>query len=221
MLGVGWTLNYEMLFYLLATIALLAAPRRFFALTTTGLVAIAWMSGCLLPRASAYGSFLSSPLVFEFTLGILAWNIKDARLWEHIPPVVLAAAAVMFYALMAWLETVAAPYPLISNGIPAFLIVVACFRLEPLLTRLPPRLVAVLVHIGDASYATYLSHLYFVDFGKRVVGRYVGAIAITSIPGTAVIMVASLLGGSLVYLLLDKPAVRGARSLVRSLARSS
>ncbi|MFZ1870701.1 MAG: acyltransferase [Steroidobacteraceae bacterium] len=218
MLGVGWTLNYEMLFYALSTIALLSAPRRYFARTTTALVCAVWLVGMALPKASAYHLFFTqNGLLFEFIFGIFAWNIKGAAFWRHIPKSFILLVALASYVTMSYMEVIAAPFRPLSFGLPALLIVLAAFQLESALVRLPGRLVTLLVHIGDASYATYLTHLYCVDFGKRIIGAHIGIASVTSAPGAAMLIAVSLAVGSLVYLFVDRPSVKGARRLSRLL----
>jgi exopolysaccharide production protein ExoZ len=219
MLGVGWTLNYEMLFYALATLSLAFWRKPLFPVVTTVLVAAAWLLGRMLPDHSAYGEFLSSQLVFEFALGVFAWNAKDWRVWRHVPTWGLLAMVLVLYTLMAYFETISASYRLLSYGIPAFLIVVTAFQLEQAISRAPHGLVRCLVHIGDASYATYLSHLYCVDFAKRVLVKQLGSPALASWPGAFGMLVASLAMGSLIYALIDKPAVRAARRIAKGMVR--
>jgi peptidoglycan/LPS O-acetylase OafA/YrhL len=219
MLGVGWTLNYEMFFYTLATIALVTARRDVFAYVTGGLVVIASVIGLFLPDGSAYGEFLRFDLLSEFIMGIIAWNVKDAAIWGRIPKWVVLAVLVALYVLMAYLETVDAPFRILSYGIPAFLIVLGAYQSEGLVGHLHARLVALLVQLGDASYATYLSHLYCVDFAKRILARYTGEAAVYSPAGVTGILIASLACGSAVYYAVDRPSVRIARRMAKSLLR--
>ena len=218
MLGVGWTLNYEMFFYALATAALAGTPRWLFAYATSGLVLLACLLGQLLPAGSPYGEFLRFDLLSEFIMGIVAWNVKGFRLWSIIPKWVVLAAILSLYVLMAYLEATEAPYRILSYGIPSLLIVLGAYQTEQLLRHLSARLVALLVQLGDASYATYLSHLYCVDFAKRILTRYTGEAAVYSPLGVAAIMVASLACGSAVYMAVDKPAVRIARRWAKPLS---
>lgn len=218
MLGVGWTLNYEMLFYTLATLALLCAPRRYFARATVALVCASWVVGMALPQGGAYHFFLTqNGLLFEFIFGIFAWNIRGAAFWRHIPKPLILLVALASYVTMSYMEIIAAPLRLVSFGLPALLIVLGAYQLEPALVRLPGRLVTLLVHIGDASYATYLTHLYCVDFGTRIVAAHFGMATVTSVPGATALIAVSLAAGSLTYLLIDQPSVRGARRLSRLL----
>jgi exopolysaccharide production protein ExoZ len=217
MLGVGWTLNYEMLFYALATLSLIFWRKSLFPYSITALVAAGWILGRSLNPHSAYGEFLGSDLPFEFVLGIVAWNIKDWAIWRRFPRLPLIALITGLYGLMAYFETISAGYHLLSFGVPALLIVIGAYHLESTLQLLPAWILLVLVHIGDASYATYLSHLYCVDFAKRILSRYLGDSVIHSAAGVVAILLASLLVGSVVYVLIDKPAVRVARKATKIL----
>jgi exopolysaccharide production protein ExoZ len=216
MLGVGWTLNYEMLFYALATAALLLW-RKSFAYAIVGLVVATWVLGRCLPSDTPWGVFLGSNLLFEFVLGIAAWHTKDWVVWRRIPPAGLIALIAGLFAFMAYCEVIGSTYRLADCGVPSFLIVVCALRLDDSLARMPRPLLRLLVHVGDASYATYLSHLYCVDFVKRILAGHIGLAAIYSAPGVMAILAASLVVGSIIYVFIDKPAVKFARAVSRRL----
>jgi exopolysaccharide production protein ExoZ len=153
----GWTLNYEVFFYIVfAFTLLLPAGRRARALTAVmgGLCLL----GLLLPhRRWAAVDTYCDPLVLEFVAG--AWLAKAAaagRLGGTIAAWAAIAAGLLILAVVAvtgadvsiWVRL---PY----WGLPAVLIVWGALSLEGA-SRVP--VFAPLKLLGDASYSIYLAH---------------------------------------------------------------
>ncbi len=146
----GWTLNYEMFFYVLfsGAIALCGGSLgRRAALVASFLVAAValWL---LFPRWPAELRFYGDPIILEFLLGIaIGWVY-----WPNRPPISRwwwAATAIGFAALMFMRLPDAAR--VVTFGLPAALIVAgAAFA--------PSFACAPLRRLGDASYSIYLSH---------------------------------------------------------------
>jgi exopolysaccharide production protein ExoZ len=215
MLPVGWTLNYEMLYYLLAAIVLAGCTNRFFALATSiGVVAV-WGAAHFLPANSAARAFLSADVLLEFIFGMLAWNIRSLKIFEKLPTWFLIGAIAACYAAMGCFELQNFPVRALTFGLPSFCIVTFAVRLEPKVACLNQALVRWLTHCGDASYATYLSHLFVVQFVAKVISSRLHAISPSGVFGAIASIIASLAVGSGVYILIDKKSV----SLMRRFAR--
>jgi peptidoglycan/LPS O-acetylase OafA/YrhL len=168
---VGWTLNFEMAFYVLFALGLLAARRWIGVLATVGALALAILWGWAAKPASPVLAFYTTPMVLEFGFGMLlglVWpRLRPARalVWP------LAAAAAAAFALM-----LAAPWlwpgvdRLFAFGLPAAVIVAAGLALEQRgwAARWP-----WLQALGAASYAVYLSH-FFVTQAVILLARKAG-----------------------------------------------
>jgi exopolysaccharide production protein ExoZ len=150
----GWTLSYEMFFYLVFAIALACRPRALrFAL-------VAAVLGTLVlarPFVGAEGPILfrvTSPLLLEFLAGMAI-----AASWRRLALPALAAVGLLASAaaFMAFLSSghVEAWPRAVYFGLPAALIVLGTVALEGRLARRPVR---PLLLLGDASYSLYLSH---------------------------------------------------------------
>ncbi len=159
-LGVGWTLQFEALFYALFALAL--AVRR---------PPLRVMLPLLVPLAVA-GFFrrdgwpaclvLANGLVLEFCLG--AGLAAACRRWQPGP----AASAALLAAGLVLLMTLPEPGPwrFLVWGLPAAMMVAGAVWLEPFARgRLSPAVLA----IGGASYATYLLHPFVVPVLTRAV----------------------------------------------------
>ena len=196
-LPVGWTLTYEMLFYLLVVLALaLRKPILWIALP--GLVLFAAL-GAYDPKGFA------STVVLEFLYGVgLGLTVQRcARLPAPVAAILLATGFVALLLMPG--STLLQP---IYWGLPAFAIVLGAIVLEPVLA---PVLPLWLLAAGDASYATYLTH----GFVVTVVARIVIAMPLTSGLSLTVIIAASLVlsaaAGHFVYTWLERPLLRRLR----------
>ncbi len=189
-LGLGWTLNYEMLFYLLFAGSLIL-PKRV-AIVALGAILIALAALHPFTKAGPLAlSFWTNPIMLEFVLGLLAgwFYLKSARLAR------LPAFLLMFIAMMLmWVSGkvfgagLGGDLRFVFFGVPALLFVLGAafadwnFLRASLVGKLLER-------IGNASYTLYLSHPFvlstvflfwqqFSMFGG--VGRY-GYVAISAL----------------------------------------
>jgi exopolysaccharide production protein ExoZ len=218
-LQVGWTLNYEMLFYALAAISIGVAPKKSFFVVTAVLVITAWIIGHLLPSTWAESKFLSSGELIVFILGMLAWRLRDLGLLRRVPAPIAISAIVALYAAMAWWETggiviVRLPHS-VAYGLPSFIIVLLALRLDSALAHAKHAIIALVCHIGDASYATYLSHLFVIEPLKKVMESRAPSLVPDTSLGAVVAVAGSLLVGSAIYIIVDKNSVKISRRFIK------
>lgn len=205
---VGWTLNFEMAFYALFALGLLAPRRRAGVLTTVGALALAVAWGWAARPSSPMLGFYTRPMVLEFGLGMLlglAWprlNPPERLVWP------LAAAAAVAFAVM-----LAAPslWPEVDRlfvfGLPATVIVAAGLALE---RRGRAARWRWLQALGAASYAVYLSH-FFVTQAVILLARKAGLHGPWEAAGAAAV---ALLGVAVVGLVLHRTVEQGADRLI-------
>lgn len=150
LLIVGWTLSFEMFFYLLFAGAL-ALRIGVVRVLTPILILLAIVGTMRSPSWPAFTS-LASPLLLEFLAGLLLGHavIRGFRSRNWLFP---AAAAVALPILL--FGSLSGPRILLW-GVPAYLIVQGVVLLEDRWGTLWPKW---LLLIGDASYSLYLSHL--------------------------------------------------------------
>lgn len=148
-LSLGWTLNYEMFFYLSLLPFLHLRQRQ----AVTGLT-LALAVFVLAGRAGLlHGVVLrswSDPIILEFCAGMLLAALPGNFMLHGIWRWAIVIAALLLLHLQPGWDRIAA------YGIPAALLVLAAVTGGPA-GRLP-RLEISLVRLGDASYALYLVH---------------------------------------------------------------
>ena len=163
-LPVGWTLNDEMLFYLLFAAAIAwGLPRIGFCLLAFGLI---FLGRHFFPEAVAL-AFYGQSLVFEFVLGM-----GIAHLWLNYPAMHPAAGLLATVAGAAWMFGIHwsdSSDRFCSWGIGAALMVLGAVWLEPWTARLP--LAWPLPFLGDTSYSLYLSHTFVVPANVLLLGQ--------------------------------------------------
>jgi peptidoglycan/LPS O-acetylase OafA/YrhL len=154
-LPVGWTLNFEMLFYaVFAAVIALGLPRVWFSLLALGIIFVA---GRVFPDVAAL-SFYSQSLLFEFVLGMAVARVVMAR---PKAPAMASLALVAAGAVLMFLIDWGPDADRFSTwGIGAGLMVLGVVWLEPWIGA--SRLARKLSFLGDASYSIYLSHTFVV-----------------------------------------------------------
>jgi len=158
-LNVGWTLNYEMFFYLVFALSLVA-PQRLRPLLIAATLALV---STLLARQDWLSNFYRNSIVYEFLFGV-AIGIAYRRGWigqgRWLPLLMLAGS-------IAAIMHLDASSRLLSWGIPSAFIVIACIALEPWFGR-----VRALKVLGDCSYSVYLVHVIVLLLGCYLYQRF-------------------------------------------------
>ena len=162
-LGLGWTLNYEMLFYLAYAAALLF-PRRLGLCGITARFLLATTFGRFAPAGWVALRFWTDPIILEFLLGVLlGWAYLRGWRLGWVARATLIVTGVGLSVAMTRLGLTNHVDRDLWGGAPAFLIAAGAVlgqraaRVGPLgpVTRL-------FVLCGDASYALYLSHMFIL-----------------------------------------------------------
>ena len=159
LLDVGWTLNFEMLFYLLFACALLVRGAYRLGVVAALLYLVCYI---VAPALDFADGFYSNDMVFEFLMGIgigmlYRRGLCRAKAWLPLLGIVVALVAIWHGAnvprALEW-------------GVPSALLVISCVTLEPYFkgSRL-------LKSLGDCSYSVYLIHVLVLCAGRWVVER--------------------------------------------------
>jgi exopolysaccharide production protein ExoZ len=209
---VGWTLNFEMAFYLVFAASLALRRRAHGLIAAVGAIAAVAALGPFIPGEGLAG-FYARPIILEFALGMLigafAERVAAVRLAPHWALAAIAACVVLIVvAPTAW------PHAdrLLVAGLPGAVIVASAMFLEAKGLAVRARWIELL---GDASYAIYLTHFFVTQAATKL------AIAARASSGpeawllTAATFAAVALVGAMVHLLAERPAHEALRRRVK------
>lgn len=208
-LSVGWTLEHEMMFYLVVALAVMLlreiGPAKI--AVAWGLAALGFI-GCLRepgPESLVWVHHVFSPYMFAFAIGWLLRCLEElnatARLWNLV---LFVAAGALAY----WMSTEIGDRLLPRIALVALLFVAfaACrdlFEADNALNRLGSK-------IGDASYSVYLCHWFVLSVIGKVLGILqppAGAVELVRVSG----IVLSIVIGVAIFYVLERPIDRWLR----------
>jgi peptidoglycan/LPS O-acetylase OafA/YrhL len=160
LLDQGWTLSFELYFYLFFGLAVALgrgkAPLRVLAPA----FAVMALVGHSLPDSAGIRTLVSSPMISEFLLGVATAQLTTALKESAARGARWLGLAAILFSLVGFALSLfgAAPVPrVLSWGLPSALLV-AGVVLRNTQHPLGGRLAA---YLGDASYSIYLSHTFF------------------------------------------------------------
>jgi exopolysaccharide production protein ExoZ len=201
-LPVGWTLNFEMLFYTVFAIAIaLGAPRIRFCLLvflSLFLAGQAW-------RGAVPLVFYAQSIIFEFVLGVGVAQVLIRSAQGRHPGLdsawgaLLMLAGFVFMFAFGWRTD---GERLVPWGIGAAIVVMGAVWFEDWIKRMPG--VRPLSFLGDASYSIYLSHPFVVPAAVVLLKRMgLADTTLVALLACAAVVVA----GALSHVLIEKPMI--------------
>jgi exopolysaccharide production protein ExoZ len=204
LIKIGWTLNFEMFFYLVfAALLTLELTKRICAIAFLFALLIGFNKLCH-PHSAAL-NFLGDGILFEFVIGCIIGRMYLAGTLARIPRgaawigVILGAASLLaFGAYQTELHR------LFRFGLPGALLVAAMVTLEQRgMVRHWPRL----KFLGDASYSLYLTHLSVIVFMRKF--WTTEALPVTGLGPTLLFvcfaLIVSIAIGALTYAWIERP----------------
>ena len=198
----GWTLNYEMFFYVIFGLALLVRPSLRPWLVTAvlaGFVAVRPLGDVSNPLWATY----TNPLLLEFAAGMWlgkAWS--EGRLPGLRSGWIMLALGLFLFGVVGVAGIDVERARAIYWGIPAFLVVSGAVTLERAraIPQWPP-----LRALGDASFSLYLLHGLAISATVRLLQAMdLASPTIIWVAGLA----ASLCVGLIAYQIVEKPLAR-------------
>jgi exopolysaccharide production protein ExoZ len=200
----GWTLMYEMFFYALFAIVLLIPRPRQLASVIAALVCLSLL-GAVVPFQGGMSYAYTSPLLLEFVVGCLLGALYlNGVLPGTAIGVLLAVIGAAALLGTEWRPPDGLYERTLFWGAPAALIVFGALCAENAVRR---RASGLLVLLGDASYAIYLSHVLILLIFNLIVQRlkisvdFRALVALYLFVGGAI----AIAGGVLVHRFIEKP----------------
>jgi exopolysaccharide production protein ExoZ len=151
----GWTLEYELFFYLIFGLMLVFTDIvKRVVLISLFLLSLS-VIGLLMQPQNALIVVYTSPLLLEFGAGVLlgAAYLNDVKLpgWAAVIAIILGFSGVALGEVFATTDQMR----VLMLGIPSLLLVSGCVSLEERISRKPS---SILLSLGNASYSVYLFH---------------------------------------------------------------
>lgn len=203
-LQLGWTLNYEMIFYALTWISLLLS-RKSLMLASTILILLFFAFSFLIKNNMA-SSFFGNDIILEFVLGIIAFKIYSTSFLKRVSPILLFLILIFSYCLMIYFQIEdLTTSRLLFYGLPSFLIILSFVGLENKILNAKTNIISFLVSMGDASYSTYLTHWYVIVACRKVFSEKLKIYDFYSTFGILLTLIFSLIVGQLIYKYADSP----------------
>jgi exopolysaccharide production protein ExoZ len=203
----GWTLNFEMFFYLLFACALLVGKYRLMA--SSAVLVTLVVIGQLNEFTTVMPLFYTSSSLVEFVFGILVFELYIRRPDLTVNPRLLALLGILGVALLNSGSMVNSKF--IMGAAAAIIVWVSIYAFAG--TKF-----SVLKVLGDASYSIYLFHAaVFVEVRDVLHGaqlnanEYVNAILV--IGGQMLIAIAA---GIAIYYVIEKPLLRMLRRKIQN-----
>lgn len=203
-LPVGWTLNFEMLFYLVFAIAIaIGAPRIRWCLA---IFLCVFLAGRLFP-SNVPLAFYAQSIIFEFIIGVafaqmlLRWGPGPVTAGA-----LLLVAGTAFTFFLGWDSTSDRLWPW---GIGSAAIVLGTLWVERVVDG--KAWAKPLAFLGDASYSIYLSHTFVVP-ACVIVLKKLGVMDLATV--FLVTSVAVMAAGAASYLWLEKPLIAISKRLL-------
>lgn len=204
LLGVGWTLNYEMLFYITVFLSMLLVDKKRIFVASVALVIGYFFFGNFNTN-TLIKSYLGNSLIFEFVLGIFVFKIIEYSKTMKTPNYIFILMGMAAFVFMAIVESSGMnENRLLLLGAPSALLIFSAVKLERDSDFALGKIRSILVKVGDASYATYLSHYFVIAVFQRVLDIKYGWVS-NSIINALFLILSALIIGQILYTLIDKP----------------
>ena len=229
LLAIGWTLIYEMFFYIIFAVSFLI-PRK-------GLLPflLIWSALCLAgynlgwAASGTVAGILFSPLTLEMLLGAFCALFVQAMSHRSAPKVQRYIVRLCLLAITTSALCIAATvYILAARGemimldfarrvslfaLPCAIIITACVRLD-MAGRAAPKILTV---IGQWSYSIYLTHILTMGLMGLIWQRVPNTSAWDNVLWLPALFVGSIAGGGLVYRFAEKPLLSLRKTLRKRL----
>ncbi len=212
-LALGWTLNYEMLFYVFFAAALLLPIRAGIIWLSVLMIGMALL-GNLVDPGRVQIAFWTNPIILEFLFGVhVALIFRSGVRIGGATALGLTAIGLLGFVRISTPWNDAALPQFLRSGVPAALFVLAA-AIGPVLPQ--KRIVLWAVALGDASYSLYLSHPFVLRPMRAVWAKAIGG----SLP-LGMFVVCATLGAAIFALALFRGVEKPLTSRVQKIVLGS
>lgn len=210
-LGVGWTLNLEMFFYVLFAVSLFFPRTIGITILLFTMVALVAFGSTLKPLGDTEEpvsilTFLTNPILLLFASGVLTgcfidrWRGRSSlSTYSGYVSLVLVVLSVVVFAVLV------DQYPMPIQWVSFFwidcviIVMLAAIAAQPK----PSIFIATFEFLGNASYSIYLFHFIITAGVGRIWQKLIGDVGSIGFVSTA--FIASCAIGSAIYLWIERP----------------
>lgn len=206
--GPGWTLYFETMFYAVVTVALIV--RRSPLIIASTVLSILAIGFFLIPNPRPPELIYFSPVVLEFLFGMLIAKFVPGRGNAVLAGMLIVIGFIGCVTLQSAFPDI---LKILTRGIPALTLVAGVVMFEPYLSN--HRLRSWLV-LGEASYVLYLFHPIIapaVPVAFAIVGLSLGWLSIL------LSIIIAIAVTTVLYLLIDRPMLRMSERVIKDLVR--
>jgi peptidoglycan/LPS O-acetylase OafA/YrhL len=229
-LGQGWTLNYEMFFYLVMSLCIVFVKNKNYLGKICALVlAVIFVVLNIIDSDIFLLEYYQNSLFPEFIYGIVLYYLYEYfrgknRNYLLVKNTIINSVLFGLIAICSFIYLVGdgiydwhiAKNRNIYCGIPSLILVFAFLNLEAQIRK--NKFINICMEIGDASYALYLFHTFMIMFFTRILFTRIIANnnhLIMSVIMEIIIMFSTIIGSIIIYKIIDKPIQKFLRNLLR------
>lgn len=210
----GWSLAYEMLFYIVATLSLILFHKRaraicFLVFTTLSLARVPnpWASGRIDFETQMCFGFCAGLVISD----MLAPGVIPDRRIGALPDRRIGTLFLIFGAFLLWHNQVGSPIPrMVAWGVPSAFLVIGAMSFESV--KWIKNKWAVLG--GDASYAIYLTHLTTIELVQLKAAQHSIPMAKHTLISSGFLFAAAIGVGVAFHKLIERPMLGFLRRLL-------
>lgn len=202
----GWTLDYEMAFYVCFALVIALPRRSAVAVLTLGFVGL--VTAKPMVTLPPWLSYLGSTQILEFVAGLLIAEMALSG-WRLTMPAAAAPVVGGLAAMMAfspWTDFWWGTWRGIAWGVPAAALVGGLALCPPAERPGPVR--RGLERLGDASYALYLVHYGLYAAIEALLGRAMDLTRLPPIPFMLLLIGSAVVAGFAVHRVFEVPVTR-------------
>jgi peptidoglycan/LPS O-acetylase OafA/YrhL len=229
-LGQGWTLNYEMFFYLIMAMCIIFIKnRKYLGIACALTLTIIFLILNIINSDIFLLKYYQDSLFPEFVYGIILYYLYE-YLRKKNKDYLLIKNTVINLVLFCMIGIISFIYlagddihnwNILNNrniyrGIPAFFLVFSFLNLENHIKK--NNFIKVCMEVGDASYVLYLFHTFIMMFFTRILFAKIIANnnqLIVSVVLEIIVMSSTILGSIIIYKIIDKPIQKYLRIWLR------
>ena len=211
LLGVGWTLNYEMFFYLVFAMSLIL-PVALRGMAIVGVIGGLVLAGIVFQPEQTQLFFYTNPILLEFVAGVILarwWMKTDGQTVHPLLGWGIVGAGAALFVIMARPEGFdqLAAHRVLIFGVPAMLVVLGALLLHRANVRAEGRFWELM---GAASYAVYLFHPILLQILEKIalkLGLEQASVMEMTVLAVAAFVISQAVGTA-IHLLIEIPITR-------------